>query len=56
MPAIAPNDSYDYVSGCPLDTSSGTMSGHYQFVDQEGARVDATIPEFALLAPTERRH
>jgi ApaG protein len=56
MPAIQPEDSYDYVSGCPLDTPSGTMSGHYQFVDQNGEQVNAAIPEFALLAPAERHH
>ena len=53
MPVITAGDSYDYVSGCPLDTSAGTMSGHYVFVDEEGERIDARIPEFALLAPVE---
>ena len=27
MPLIAPGASFDYVSGCPLDTPSGAMSG-----------------------------
>lgn len=55
MPVIAPGDSYDYVSGCPLDTPSGTMSGHYQLVDEEGVPFDVAIPEFLLLAPVETR-
>jgi ApaG protein len=53
MPVICEGDSYDYVSGCPLDTSSGSMQGHYVFVDEEGERVEAVIPEFALTSPVE---
>jgi ApaG protein len=53
MPVITPGESYDYVSGCPLDTPAGVMSGHYQLVDEAGNRIDAGIPEFALLSPLE---
>ncbi len=53
MPVIAPGVSYDYVSGCPLDTPAGAMSGHYIFVDEAGDRISADIPEFALLSPLE---
>ena len=53
MPVISPDDSYDYVSGCPLDTPSGSMSGHYVFIDDEGDRLEAVIPEFVLLSPLE---
>ncbi|MEA1071011.1 Co2+/Mg2+ efflux protein ApaG [Sphingomonas sp. LY160] len=53
MPVILPGDSYDYVSGCPLDTSSGSMSGVYQFVDEDGAPFQALIPKFPLLAPRQ---
>ena len=53
MPVITPGESYDYVSGCPLDTSAGSMRGHYQFVDGAGNRIDAEIPEFALQSPFE---
>lgn len=53
MPVIAPNDSYDYVSGCPLDTPYGSMSGHFQFIDGESTQIEAEIPEFALLSPLE---
>ena len=51
MPVITPGDSYDYVSGCPLDTHAGSMQGQYIFVDEEGEQVAAAIPEFALLSP-----
>lgn len=55
MPVIPPGQSYDYVSGCPLDTPTGAMSGHYQLIDDAGAPFDVAIPEFALLAPVEMR-
>src|SRR5215213_1903675 len=45
MPVITAGESYDYVSGCPLDTPAGVMSGHYVFVDEQGERVEADIPE-----------
>ena len=48
MPVIAPGSSYDYVSGCPLDTNGGTMEGDYQLVDDEGRPLLAAIPKFAL--------
>jgi ApaG protein len=52
MPVIPPGTSYDYVSGCPLDTPSGMMEGHYQLVDNEGETLEAAIPRFSLLTPT----
>jgi len=51
-PLIAPGSSFDYVSGCPLDTPGGAMSGTYQMVDEEGSLFDVAIPRFALVAPT----
>jgi ApaG protein len=50
-PLIAPGGSFDYVSGCPLDTPSGSMSGSYRMVDEDGAVFDIDIPRFALVAP-----
>jgi len=50
-PLIAPGGSFDYVSGCPLDTPSGSMSGSYRFVDENGLAFDVEIPRFALIAP-----
>lgn len=49
MPLIAPGGSFDYVSGCPLDTPSGWMSGSYRMVDEDGDAFDVAIPRFALL-------
>ncbi len=51
-PLIAPGGSFDYVSGCPLDTPSGEMSGTYRMVDEAGAVFDVDIPHFALVAPS----
>jgi ApaG protein len=50
-PLIAPGGSFDYVSGCPLDTPNGAMSGTYRMVNQDGAAFEVAIPNFALVAP-----
>ena len=50
MPLIAPGSSFDYVSGCPLDTASGAMSGSYRMVDENGSAFDVEIPHFQLLS------
>ena len=52
-PLIPPGGSFDYVSGCPLDTPSGSMSGSYGMVDEGGATFDIAIPQFALSAPED---
>jgi ApaG protein len=48
MPLIPPGGSFDYVSGCPLDTPSGHMSGTYRMVDEDGTAFDVAIPRFLL--------
>ena len=52
-PLIAPGGSFDYVSGCPLDTPTGAMSGSYRMVDEDGSAFDVAIPRFQLLSPAE---
>ena len=47
---FAPGGSFDYVSGCPLDTPSGAMSGSYRMVDEDGNAFDVAIPRFNLLS------
>ena len=54
QPVIAPGGAYDYVSGCPLPTSSGTMVGTYTMAARE-ALFDVAIPLFSLDAPDARR-
>ena len=50
MPLIAPGASFDYVSGCPLDTPDGSMCGTYRMVDEDGTAFDVGIPRFQLLS------
>ena len=50
-PRIEPGESYDYVSGCPLETASGAMAGEFHMVDEEGTTFDIDIPVFNLAAP-----
>ena len=50
QPVIGPGQAYDYVSGCPLRTATGSMVGAYTLV-QDGVRFDVAIPEFALVRP-----
>lgn len=51
QPLIEPGASYDYVSGCPLATPTGSMQGSYRMIGADGARFDVVIPTFALVAP-----
>ena len=56
MPVIGPGESYDYVSGCPLDTAAGSMSGHYQLVDDHGDPFEVAIPQFMLQSRATTAH
>ena len=51
QPMVEPGSSYDYVSGCPLATPTGSMQGNYHMMDAAGAGFDVAIPKFALIAP-----
>ena len=51
QPLIAPGASFDYVSGCPLQTPSGAMQGSYRMMAEDGTPLDAAIPRFTLFAP-----
>jgi ApaG protein len=51
QPMIAPGASFDYVSGCPLSTPTGSMQGSYHMIDEDGDAFDVIIPRFALIAP-----
>lgn len=54
QPVIAVGQAYDYVSGCPLSTPSGTMHGHYTMIRNDGESFDVAIPAFALEHPKVR--
>ena len=51
QPLLLPGQSHDYVSGCPLSTAHGTMTGHYTFVRTDDSQFDVAIPFFPLAAP-----
>ena len=53
QPVIDPGGSFDYVSGCPLATPSGTMHGSYAMA-ADGELFSIDIPAFALEHPTLR--
>ena len=52
QPVILPGGSFDYVSGCPLATPTGSMQGSYHVIAADGAAFDVAIPKFLLAAPT----
>ena len=52
QPVLAPGESFQYTSGCPLKTSTGVMHGTYQMVVTDGGkRFDVEIAPFALHEP-----
>jgi ApaG protein len=55
QPVIDPGGAHDYVSGCPLPTSSGHMEGHFRFIRVDGSTFLAEIPRFELIAPVTAR-
>lgn len=50
-PLIPAGASFDYVSGCPLATASGSMRGHFRMIDGDGSTFDVEIPHFDLHSP-----
>jgi len=50
QPFLAPGQSHDYVSGCPLGTPHGSMQGHYTMRRGDGSYFDVAIPFFPLAA------
>jgi ApaG protein len=55
QPVLEPGQSFEYTSGCPLPTASGTMAGRYQMKKMAGDQFEAEIPPFLLETPHERR-
>jgi ApaG protein len=48
QPRLAPGETFEYTSACPLGTSFGTMHGTYRMVTAAGEHFDAEIAPFAL--------
>ncbi len=51
QPVLAPGESFEYTSGCPLTTPFGTMKGTYHMVTTNGSHFDVEIAAFALTEP-----
>ena len=51
QPTLAPGESFEYTSGCPLTTPFGVMEGTYQMITSDGERFDAKIAPFTLSEP-----
>ena len=51
QPVIEPGAAFDYVSGCPLSTPTGSMEGRYHMVGADGSSFPIEIPRFPLVAP-----
>jgi ApaG protein len=51
QPVLAPGESFEYTSACPLPTPFGSMHGTYQMVSTTGARFDIRVAPFSLSAP-----
>lgn len=51
QPKLSPGQSFEYTSGCPLDTPVGTMHGSYEMALDDGETFDAVIAPFRLAVP-----
>ena len=51
QPRLDPGGTYEYSSGCPLDTPSGMMHGTYRMETDDGEAFDVDIPAFSLDSP-----
>jgi ApaG protein len=50
QPVLAPGESFQYSSWCPLKTPTGNMRGTYQMARASGDQFDIEIAPFALKA------
>ena len=51
QPRLAPGETFQYSSACPLTTQIGSMYGSYQMVTDGGETFDAEIAPFTLAIP-----
>jgi len=54
QPRLDPGESFEYVSGTPLNTPSGIMVGSYYMETDSGAELEVAIPAFSLDSPYEQ--
>jgi ApaG protein len=53
QPHLEPGASFQYTSGCILETPRGAMHGSYQMLRDDGSGFDADIAPFSLSMPVE---
>jgi ApaG protein len=51
QPVLAPGQSFEYTSGCPLTTPFGSMHGTYQMINEGDEPFDIEIAPFTLMEP-----
>ncbi len=51
QPRLEPGEAFEYMSGVPLTTPSGIMTGTYQMETLHGESFDVQIPAFSLDSP-----
>lgn len=51
QPVLAPGQSFEYTSGCPLTTPFGSMHGTYQMITQGNEQFEIEIAPFTLTEP-----
>ncbi len=51
QPLLQPGESFQYTSGCQLETPVGVMRGSYQMEAEDGTSFEVDIPAFTLAAP-----
>ncbi|HVS09196.1 MAG TPA: Co2+/Mg2+ efflux protein ApaG [Planctomycetota bacterium] len=49
-PLLAPGESFEYSSGCPLRTPWGTMEGSYTMERDDGTSFEAAVGRFFLVS------
>ena len=51
QPNLEPGESFEYTSGCPLQTPFGSMRGSFQMLRDDDSHFDAEIGLFELREP-----
>ena len=51
QPVLAPGESFEYTSSCPLPTPSGFMVGDYEMETTNGESFLVQVPAFSLDSP-----
>jgi ApaG protein len=54
QPVLAPGESFEYTSSCPLPTSSGFMVGDYEMETNMGENFLVRVPAFSLDTPQQQ--